>query len=174
NRGQSATDSPGAGSCWPLIVSPDGIRSPTIFCAKLVDSEVVAHSMGNHVRPIVCLPTVDNRSHVTAVTTTVTRTPMNIYAVDYVDDESCGEGPDELRLVPVEFLQDCFDKGRLLVSGQVDDGAVALLIITGQDEAHVLKLMDNDPFAKNELLTARTIRKWGVVFGKDKLTATGK
>src|SRR5699024_6560863 len=160
--------------CWPLIVSPDGIRSPTIFCAKLVDSEVVAHSMGNHVRPIVCLPTVDNRSHVTAVTTTVRRTPMNIYAVNYVYDDTSAAGRDEIRPVHVEFLQDCFDKGRLLVSGPADDGAGALLIITGQDEADVLKLMENDPFAENALLTDRTIRRWGVVLRKDNLTATRK
>ncbi|HIW45358.1 MAG TPA: hypothetical protein H9884_00420 [Candidatus Yaniella excrementigallinarum] len=99
---------------------------------------------------------------------------MNIYAVNYVYDDTSAAGRDEIRPVHVEFLQDCFDKGRLLVSGPVDDGAGALLIITGQDEADVLKLMDNDPFAKNELITERTIRKWGVVFGKDKLTATGK
>ena len=99
---------------------------------------------------------------------------MNIYAVNYVYDDTSAAGRDEIRPVHVEFLQDCFDKGRLLVSGPVDDGAGALLIITGQDEADVLKLMDNDPSAPHEHITDRTIRKWGGVFGKDKLTATGK
>ena len=94
---------------------------------------------------------------------------MNIYAIDYVYDDSTAAKRDEVRPVHVEFLQECFDNGRLLVSGPVDDGAGALLIITGEDEADALALMDNDPFAKNGLITERGIRKWGVFFGKDKL-----
>ena len=99
---------------------------------------------------------------------------MNIYAINYLYDDSTATARDEVRPVHVEFLQDCFDKGRLLVSGQVDDGAGALLIITGEDEADALQLMDNDPYTKNELIAERTIRKWGVVFGKDKLVENDK
>src|SRR5699024_10217226 len=123
---------------------------------------------------IVCLPTVDNRSHVTAVTTTVRRTPMNIYAVNYVYDDTSAAGRDEIRPVHVEFLQDCFDKGRLLVSGPVDDGAGALMIITCQDKANDLKLIVNDTIDKDAIITSRTIRKRGVVIRKNKHTATRK
>lgn len=97
---------------------------------------------------------------------------MNIYAINYVYDDSTAAARDEARPVHVEFLQECFDSGRLLVSGPVDDGAGALLIITGDDEADALSLMNNDPFAKNDLITERGIRKWGVFFGKDKLVPT--
>ena len=94
---------------------------------------------------------------------------MNIYAINYVYDDSTAASRDEVRPVHVEFLQECFDNGRLLVSGPVDDGAGALLIVTGEDEADAMSLMDNDPFAQNDLITERGIRKWGVFFGKDKL-----
>jgi hypothetical protein len=94
---------------------------------------------------------------------------MNIYAIDYVYSDATAAARDEVRPVHVEFLQECFDSGRLLVSGPVNDGAGALLIVTGEDEADALELLDNDPFAKNQLITERGIRKWGVFFGKDKL-----
>jgi len=94
---------------------------------------------------------------------------MNIYAINYVYDDATAAARDEVRPVHVAFLQECFDNGRLLVSGPVDDGAGALLIVTAKDEADALNLMDNDPFTKNQLITERGIRKWGVFFGKDKL-----
>lgn len=97
---------------------------------------------------------------------------MNIYAIDYGYDDSTADARDEVRPVHVEFLQDCFDNGRLLISGPVDEGTGALLIVTGEDEADALALMDNDPFAKQGLVTERGIRKWGVFFGKDKLVPT--
>lgn len=94
---------------------------------------------------------------------------MNIYAINYVYADSTAAARDEIRPVHVEFLQECFDNGRLLVSGPVDDGAGALLIVTAEDETEALSLMDNDPFAKNNLIAERAILKWGVFFGKDKL-----
>ncbi|HEY4534385.1 MAG TPA: YciI family protein [Enteractinococcus sp.] len=94
---------------------------------------------------------------------------MNIYAINYVYDDSTASARDEVRPIHVEFLQECFDRGRLLVSGPVDEGAGALLIVTGNDEDDALSLMDNDPFAQHQLITERGIRKWGVFFGKDKL-----
>lgn len=97
---------------------------------------------------------------------------MNLYAITYEYSDSTASRRDEVRSVHVEFLQECFNDGRLLVSGPVDDGAGALLIITGKDESDALGLMDNDPFFKNNLITERGIRKWGVVFGKAKLLPT--
>ena len=97
---------------------------------------------------------------------------MNLYAITYEYSDSTASRRDEVRSVHVEFLQECFNDGRLLVSGPVDDGAGALLIITGKDESDALGLMDNDPFFKNNLIAERGIRKWGVFFGKDKLVPT--
>lgn len=94
---------------------------------------------------------------------------MNIYAINYNYDDATAAQRDEIRPVHVEFLKSQFEAGRLLASGPVDDGAGALLIITGEDENDALQLMDNDPYAKNNLLAERGIRKWGVFFGKEKL-----
>lgn len=94
---------------------------------------------------------------------------MNIYAVTYNYDDATAGQRDEIRPVHVEFLQGLFDNGRLLASGPVDDGAGALLIITGEDEADALSVMDNDPYTKNNLIAERGIQKWGLFFGKDKL-----
>ena len=94
---------------------------------------------------------------------------MKIFAINYVYDDSTASSRDEVRPVHVAFLQECFDTGRLLVSGPVDGGTGALLIVTGEDEADALALMDQDPFAQQDLITQRGIREWGVFFGKDKL-----
>lgn len=97
---------------------------------------------------------------------------MNIYAINYNYDDATTAQRDEIRPVHVEFLQGLFDEGRLLASGPVDDGAGALLIITGEDQADALALMDNDPYRKNDLIAERGVRKWGVFFGKDKLVGS--
>lgn len=96
---------------------------------------------------------------------------MNTYAISYTYDQATSTQRDEVRPVHVEFLRDCFENGRLLLSGPVDSGAGALLIIAGKDEADALALMDNDPFRVAGLIAERSIRRWDVFFGKDKLAS---
>lgn len=94
---------------------------------------------------------------------------MNTYAISYTYSPDTAAGRDEVRPSHVEFLKDRFEAGRLLISGPVDSGAGALLVISAADEADALAMMDNDPFAKAGLITERGIRRWDIFFGKDKL-----
>ncbi|MBV1777775.1 hypothetical protein KRR55_01465 [Paeniglutamicibacter sp. ABSL32-1] len=94
---------------------------------------------------------------------------MNTYAISYTYSTDTASRRDEVRPSHVEFLKDRFEAGRLLVSGPVDAGAGALLIISAADEADALAMMDSDPFAQAGLITERGIRRWDIFFGKDKL-----
>ncbi|MDQ0093145.1 MULTISPECIES: YciI family protein [Micrococcaceae] len=94
---------------------------------------------------------------------------MNTYAISYTYSDETASRRDEVRPTHVEFLKDRFEAGRLLVSGPVDSGAGALLIISAADEADALAMMDADPFAQAGLITERGIRRWDIFFGKDKL-----
>ncbi|MCW4464736.1 YciI family protein [Glutamicibacter sp. MNS18] len=94
---------------------------------------------------------------------------MNTYAITYTYCETTAAGRDEVRPVHVEFLQERFEAGELLISGPVDSGAGALLVVAADSEAAALEMMDQDPFAKAGLISQRDIRRWDVFFGKDKL-----
>ncbi|MFL4475729.1 YciI family protein [Paeniglutamicibacter sp. MACA_103] len=94
---------------------------------------------------------------------------MNTYAISYTYSAQTAADRDTVRPTHVEFLKERFNEGRLLISGPVDSGAGALLVISATDEADALALMDEDPFAKAGLITERGIRRWDVFFGKDKL-----
>lgn len=94
---------------------------------------------------------------------------MNTYAISYSYSSQTAAKRDEVRPSHVEFLKERFEAGRLLVSGPVDGGAGALLVISAVDEADALAMMDADPFARAGLITERGIRRWDIFFGKDKL-----
>ena len=94
---------------------------------------------------------------------------MNTYAINYTYSEETAAGRDEVRPVHVEFLKARFEAGDLRISGPVDSGAGALLIVRAEDEQAALEMMDQDPFAQAGLITKREIRHWGVFLGKDKL-----
>lgn len=94
---------------------------------------------------------------------------MNTYAISYTYSSETASKRDEARPSHVEFLKERFDADRLLISGPVDGGAGALLIISAADEADALAMMDLDPFAKAGLIDKRDIRRWDIFFGKDKL-----
>ena len=94
---------------------------------------------------------------------------MNTYAISYTYSPQTSAARDEIRPTHVQFLKERFEAGRLLISGPVDSGAGALLVISAADEADALTMMDEDPFAKAGLITERGIRRWDIFFGKDKL-----
>lgn len=94
---------------------------------------------------------------------------LNTYAISYTYSQDTAADRDVVRPSHVEFLKDRFEAGRLLVSGPVDAGAGALLIISATDEVDALAMMDQDPFAQAGLITERGIRRWDIFFGKDKL-----
>src|SRR5690625_6882678 len=118
--------------------------------------------MGNHAGAAVISHTVEDRSggqwspsqNATAFgPLNQQEKTMNLYAITYEYSGSTASRRDEVRSVHVEFLQECFNDGRLLVSGPVDDGAGALLIITGNDESDAVGLMDDDPVFQNTHMT---------------------
>jgi uncharacterized protein len=94
---------------------------------------------------------------------------MPAFALSYTYDTATAPDRDKVRPRHVEFLQHQFDAGRLRISGPVDGGGGALLVISGEDEQDVLSLMDGDPFAQEGLIAERSVRRWDVFFGKDKL-----
>ncbi|MCC9192345.1 YciI family protein [Arthrobacter sp. zg-Y916] len=94
---------------------------------------------------------------------------MNTYAVTYTYSVESAVQRDAVRPNHVEFLQALFDSGRLLVSGPLDAGTGALLVIQAPDEAEAAAVMDGDPFAQAGLITERTISQWNIFFGRDKL-----
>jgi len=94
---------------------------------------------------------------------------MNIYAITYTYSPASSDARDRVRPFHVEFLQQRFRNGELRMSGPVDSGAGALLVIGADSEQAALTLMDQDPFALEGLIEQRGIRRWDVFFGKDKL-----
>lgn len=94
---------------------------------------------------------------------------MPAFALSYTYDATTAPARDEVRPRHVAFLQLQYDVGRLRISGPVDSGAGALLVVTGDSEQDVLTLMDGDPFAQEGLISERSVRRWDVFFGKDKL-----
>ncbi len=56
------------------------------------------------------------------------------------------------------------DQAQLLLSGPTDDDG-AVLIVRAADAAEVGALLDQDPFALEGIIAARTIRGWDPVLG---------
>ena len=98
---------------------------------------------------------------------------MNTYAVTYTYSAESAAQRDAVRPRHVEFLQAHFESGRLLISGPVNSGTGALLVISARDEAEAGSVMDGDPFAAAGLIAERGISHWNVFFGKDKLQIQG-
>ncbi len=94
---------------------------------------------------------------------------MNFYAITYTYSPFTSDARDQVRPKHVEFLRRRFENGELRVSGPVDSGTGALLVIGAESEQAAKTLMDQDPFALEGLITEREIRRWDVFFGKDKL-----
>lgn len=92
---------------------------------------------------------------------------MRIYAVEYTYDVQRTSDLDELRPAHREFLGDLHDRDVLLASGPWLDNAApgALLLVRGEDDTAVSRLLDDDPFQRAKLITHRRIRAWNPVFG---------
>lgn len=96
---------------------------------------------------------------------------MAFFAVTYAYAPNSDAGRDEHRPVHLEFLQNLFVSGRLVVSGPTDAAGPepgALLIITGDSLDEVDAVMAQDPFAQRGFVR-RTIRSWDPKFGAERL-----
>lgn len=79
---------------------------------------------------------------------------------------------DEHRPKHKDYLASLFEAGRIVISGPLTTGgAGALLILDADDEAHVARLLDGDPFWGLGLIADRQIRGWSPFFGAAKLAA---
>lgn len=92
---------------------------------------------------------------------------MTIFAVEYTYDVQRTEDLNELRPSHREFLGRLHDEGTLLASGPWLDNAApgALLVLRGETDTEVSRLLDDDPFHRAKLITHRTLRAWKPVFG---------
>ena len=93
---------------------------------------------------------------------------MPIFAVTY----TYADQPavlDAFRPEHRAFLRGLLDEGTLLASGPLAQDAAnpagALLLVDAPDEASVASTFDADPFARENVITRRTVRPWSPVIG---------
>ncbi len=91
---------------------------------------------------------------------------MNYFAVHY----TYADGDDAivaLRPEHREFLKSLKEEGTLVASGPYTDGGGSALILLRLPEtatvADAEKLMDGDPFHRDQILDGRSIRAWNPV-----------
>lgn len=91
---------------------------------------------------------------------------MSIYAVTYAYVPET-DAMNEARPAHVDFLGTLYENGRLLASGRLveTDPLGALLIITGEDQAEVETLMNDDPLYAGGFVAERLVRRWNIAFG---------
>ena len=83
---------------------------------------------------------------------------------DYVDDIATRRAP--FREAHLTLVRQLHEGGRLLMAGAVGDPiAGALFVFIGDDQGVVEKFVDQDPYVKQELVTAWDVRPWNVVVG---------
>lgn len=90
---------------------------------------------------------------------------MATYAVTYSYAEGSDAARDEHRPAHKDFLAGLHDSGRLRVSGPVDGGSGALLVLEGASAEEIARVLDDDPFRRTGLIGDRTIREWSIFFG---------
>ncbi|MEJ8279480.1 YciI family protein [Pseudonocardia spirodelae] len=90
---------------------------------------------------------------------------MATFAVTYTYAENSGADRDNHRPAHKDFLAGLHESGRLRVSGPVDGGSGALLVIEGGSAQEIAAVLDADPFRTAGLIGARTIHEWSIVFG---------
>lgn len=92
---------------------------------------------------------------------------MPIYAVEYTYDITRTDDLNTLRPEHREFLGELHEQGTLLACGPWLDNAApgALLLIEGETDDEVARVLDGDPFQRAKLITHRTFRAWQQVFG---------
>lgn len=84
--------------------------------------------------------------------------------VGYIDDEA---RVTEIRPVHREYLTGLLESGKLYKSGPFTDGSGALIIYNAEDLSEAQVLLANDPFSKNGIINAASLREWKIVMGED-------
>ena len=65
-----------------------------------------------------------------------------------------------------EHLAELLREGTLLLSGPLDDGSEALLIVVADSAEDALAKLDGDPFKRERVIVDRVAREWKVVIGE--------
>jgi uncharacterized protein YciI len=90
---------------------------------------------------------------------------MTVFAVEYVYDAESGQVRDAHRPAHREWLTALAGEGVLLTSGPYSDGAGALLIFKAADDAALSDLLQQDPFAAAQVISAIRITEWNPIIG---------
>lgn len=90
---------------------------------------------------------------------------MATFAVTYAYEPGKESERDIHRSEHKDFLAGLHADGILRVSGPLDGGSGALLVLEGSSSDEVISLLDRDPFHRNGLIGERTIHEWSIVFG---------
>jgi uncharacterized protein YciI len=90
---------------------------------------------------------------------------MTVFAVEYVYDADSGRARDDHRPAHRAWLTALAGEGALLTSGPYSDGAGALLIFKASDDAALSDLLQQDPFASAQVISAIRITEWNPVIG---------
>ncbi len=72
---------------------------------------------------------------------------------------------DEVRPRHRKFLSEHADQGIVALGGPFADGAAGLSLWKADDEASLLKLIDQDPYYTEGVAAERTVREWKPVLG---------
>lgn len=90
---------------------------------------------------------------------------MGTFAVIYTYDTNTEAERGAIRPQHKDFLAELHAAGRLRISGPIDSGSGALLVLQGESAAEVTSVLDDDPFRKHGLIADRSVREWAIVFG---------
>ena len=90
---------------------------------------------------------------------------MATFAVTYAYASDKESERDTHRSEHKDFLAGLRADGILRVSGPLDGGSGALLVLEGSSSEEITSLLDRDPFHRHGLIGERTIHEWSVVFG---------
>ena len=65
------------------------------------------------------------------------------------------------------MAKEAYEKGDLVMGGALDDPAdEAVLVFKGESDAAARAFAENDPYVKNGLISAWSVRPWKVVIGE--------
>ncbi len=65
-----------------------------------------------------------------------------------------------------EHLAELHREGTLLLSGPLDDGSTALLVVVADSADEALAKLDGDPFKRERVIVDRAAQEWTVVIGQ--------
>jgi uncharacterized protein YciI len=89
---------------------------------------------------------------------------MPIFAVELAFDKDEARRL-ERRPSHRERLKDLYDEGVLVMSGPFADDSGALLILRAESQDALLRILDDDPYTHDDVVTRANIREWAPIFG---------